>query len=108
MSLADTALNIAFREGLKQTSGSLSYAGNSATVVVGYLTSKQFDQEDAGFQSVYGDLTIIVRSSDISTWNLQRDSIVGIVAKHTSGSFSIRDPVRYVGDFVWYNLDTIA
>jgi hypothetical protein len=108
MGLADTALRIAFSEGLKQTSGSLVYEGNSATVVVGYLTSKQFDQEDAGFQSVYGDLTIIARSSDISTWGIGRDSIVGIVTKHTSGSFSIRDPVRFVGEFTWYNLDVVA
>jgi hypothetical protein len=105
MSLANQALSIAFREGLRQTSGSLHYNGESVSVVVGYLTSKTSELEDAGFDNGYGDLTVIARTSDVSSWNLIRDNIVGFVGQHYSGSLTVRDQIRYVGQFTWINLD---
>lgn len=105
MSLADTALNIAYREGLKQSSGSLSQGENSVKAVVGYLTSKNSTLEEAGFDNGYGDITAIIPTADVADWTISRDTEVGLVAKHFSGSLVIRDPIRYVGPYTWLNLD---
>lgn len=110
MSLADTALNIAFTEGKKQTSGSLSYNGESVTVVVGYLTDKSFSMEDAGFQTQYGDVTVIAKSSEIADWPLARDLKLTLTGSAIRGVMSVRDPIRYLGSggiYTWLNLDRV-
>ena len=105
MSLADVALHIAYKEGLKQSSGSLSQGTDSVDAVIGYLTSKNSTLEDAGFDNGYGDITAIIPTADVADWTISRDTEVGLVAEHYSGSLVIRDPIRYVGPYTWLNLD---
>lgn len=101
---------MAFKEGKKLTSGSMSYGGESVTVVVGYLTSKNFDMEDAGFQSQYGDVTVIAKSSEIATWNVARDTVVAFTGSNITSRMAVRDPIRYLGTgglYTWLTLDRI-
>ena len=110
MSLADKTLSIAFTEGKKQTPATIVYNGDSVTGVFGYIQSEVRDMEDAGFQKAYSDVTVILKSSDISTWNVKRDLEVGLIGGNISGSMAVRDPIRYLGSqsqYTWLVLDIL-
>lgn len=107
-SIADKTLDRAFSFGKRMTPGYMVYNSTKVDGVVGFITSQVTDKEDAGHDTGYADVTLIVKTEDVEGWGLTRGDVLLMVGGSVSGSVTVREDVRYLGttgQYTWYNFD---